>query len=169
MFGWLIPGFLKAHMKVVFRFEDRMYNFGESITLIVDIEFRRDVVLREACIELVCDERHVESYAGVEVLEPPAGLISPRRKGPPVMVVPRRHVAETRNMYVHSGTVFIEDKQMEQGTRFQCKVDLEIERKPLSGIVDSDVRWTLVTKMDTNIGTFTSREQKVAIQTGVQE
>ena len=169
MFGWLVPGVFKAHMKVAFRFKDRIYNFGESITLIVDIESRRDVVVREARIELLCDERHVESYAGVEILEPPAGLISPRRKGPPVMVVPRRHVTETRNMYVHSATVFIEDKQMEQKTRFQRKVYLEIERKPLSGIADSDVRWTLVTKIDTNVGTFTSRGQKMAIKTELQE
>lgn len=163
MFGWLLPGWLKGPLEVSSDFEDRTYKPGEAIRLTVDLAVRREVEVKEARVELVCDERYVESYASVQALEPPAGLISPRRKGPPTMLVPKRQVTEIQKTYVHSSAVFLKDKQLGQNARPQHKVSLEIERKPLSGAVASRVTWTLLTTVETDEGPFTSDSRKVAI------
>ena len=42
--------------------DDRQYKLGEAIDIVVELSARGDVEVREARVDLVCEEKYVETY-----------------------------------------------------------------------------------------------------------
>ena len=84
-------------------FDDRLYSLGETIRVLVELAPRRDVVIREARLELVCEEDFVMSYT---IMSPGRPSLSSHRTPGEVYISPpsmrQRVKKEEREAYVHS-------------------------------------------------------------------
>ena len=99
MFGRLRP----MDVRLVFR--DRLYRLGETISVVVELDARCDVVVREVRIDLVCDQSWTD-VSTVMVLES-AGFAGSGSTDN--LKVPRQVATEHRESYVHSSAHVIND------------------------------------------------------------
>ena len=89
-------------------FADRSYGLGETIHATVELTPRSDVEIREARVDLVCEEQYLESYTVQVPSGQPSDAGSPFNIGgtyvPPR--IPKQVTKDVRQTYVHSSVVF---------------------------------------------------------------
>ena len=141
-------------VSIIFAFERRPYKLGETIDLTVELVPRRDIELREAGVDLVCEVRHTEVTTA---LVPSLPSQTPRGRTPMSMAESKR-VSETyRKVDVHSSIVFVENGRLTSGEATTYDVGLEIPtERPTHN--SGSTRWRLVVAVDiVGVRTITAR------------
>ncbi len=130
-------------------FEDHSYMLGETIELTVEMETTRDAEVREARVDLVCEERwtDVHTVMAPASLRPPASATGGGGVYMPPSV-PKRLTKEYKATSVHSSVVFLQDARLPSGTTATYRANLEIVPEPPEHADKATVRWTLVTVVD---------------------
>ena len=111
------------------------YRLGETIDFSVEMEANADVEIREARVEIVCDERFHETYTSMVAT----------RDG---IATPKTRTQEHRVTYVHSSLVFLEDRRMRKGAKERHRVRFDIQPDPPPHAGKAEVKWTLLTTVD---------------------
>ena len=138
-------------LKVQLEFEDRQYELGETINILVELDAQSNVDVREGRIDLVCEERYLEHYT---VMVPAA---RPSHNMPAVSMtsisqvpakIPKRVTREHKETFVHSSVEFITDTRLTSGTKDTYRLELEIDSKPPSHAKKATLNWRLVAWID---------------------
>ena len=142
-------------LDVKFLFDDRPYKLGETIDIVVELSARGDVEVREARVDLVCEEHYVESYnvmiPDIKTGRSMGGLYggsSIAAGYTPTPMIPKQVTKEHRETYVHSSVIFLADSLLSSGATDQYDIRLGIgtELPPNAGI--SIVKWRLELVVD---------------------
>ncbi len=131
-------------MGIIFAFERRPYQLGETINLTVELVPRRDIEVREARVDLVCEKRYTEVAT---VLVPP--LPSQRTRLPTgTSAGVHKRVSQTyREAYVQASAMFLRDERLPWDRTSTYNVSLEINpERPTRQ--SGRTRWWLVTTVD---------------------
>ena len=125
-------------------FDDRLYSLGDTIHILAELTPRRDVVIREARLELVCEEDFVISYT---IMSPGQPSLSSHRTPGEVYVSPplmrQRVKKEEREAYVHSSVQFLSDATLQQGSPVQYGIDLFINTQSPPRVSVARIEWRL--------------------------
>ncbi len=154
-------------MKVSFEFEDREYRLGDTIQLEVELGPNAEVTVREARVDLICEERYVENYS---VSGP--GLYSNTGVGSPRAQISNQVVREEKETYVHSTQVFLSDARLSAGSSVQYQARLNIQPSPPLHAEDArelqrdadrswTFKWTVVMTIDVIRGRNPKRQRMV--------
>ena len=131
-------------------FDDRSYGLGESLGAKVHLSARRDVEVREARLDLVCEEQFAESYTVSVPSGQPTDYGSPWGQfgvyRPPRM--PKKVNRDVRESYVHSSALFLENVTLSSGSvqRFSFDLQIEAELPPRASVGSS--QWWLEVVLD---------------------
>ena len=142
--NWLQP------VDVEVAFDEHTYGLGESIAATVKLIARREVEVREARLDLVCEERYAESYTVSVPSGQPTDYGSPWGQfgvyRPPK--IPKKVDRDVRETYVHSSAVFLEGAMLNSGSAKQFSFDLCIKpERPPHASVGSSI-WLLEVVVD---------------------
>ena len=125
-------------------FDDRLYSLGDTIRVLVELAPRRDVVIREARLELVCEEDFVMSYT---IMSPGRPSLSSHRTPGEVYISPpsmrQRVKKEEREAYVHSSAPLLGDATLQRDTAVQYNADLYINTQAPPRVSVARVEWRL--------------------------
>ena len=125
-------------------FDDRLYSLGETIRVLVELAPRRDVVVREARVDLVCEEDFVMSYT---IMSPGRPSLSSHRTPGEVYVSPplmrQRVKKEEREAYVHSSAPLLVDATLQRDTAVQYNADLYINTQAPPRVSVARIEWRL--------------------------
>ncbi len=151
-------------------FDDRPYRLGEMVAVRVEIVPKGRIAIREASVELLCDQKFAETYtvSGPGLYSNP-GVASPRPQ------IPNQVGNERLESYVHSTTAFLSDVTLEQGELRGFDVRLPIDSAPPRRFDDAKalegdaVRswsfdWRLVVSVDVAGGRDARLERAVKVQ-----
>ncbi|MDA0987551.1 MAG: hypothetical protein O2783_00115 [Chloroflexi bacterium] len=137
-------------LDVKFLFNDRAYKLGETINVMLELGARGEVEVREARLDLVCDEHYVESYTVNVPVGPRADAGAPPGLGGlySSATVPKEVHKDIKESYVHSGEVFLTNSWLRSSAVNQYSVRLSIgtERPPHASI--ATVKWRLELVVD---------------------
>ncbi len=136
-------------------FEDRSYKLGETIDIDLEVRARRDVVIREGRVDLMCREYYKQTTT-VTYLEDYAKRNHGFKKltKPFVTFTDNREITRTRKQtYSHSGAVFLTDTLLRSGatSRHEVRLEIGLERtEHMSGstVDGGEVPWALVAAFD---------------------
>ena len=131
-------------MGIVIAFEHRPYTLGETINLTVELVPRRDIEVREARVDLVCEMRYTEVTT---VLIPPLPSRTPRLQTMMSAAVHKRVSQTYRAGYVQGSAVFLRDERLPWDRPSTYNVGLEINPEPPARR-SGRARWKLVTTVD---------------------
>ena len=129
-------------LEVTMVFKDRSYKLGETIDIHLEVRARRDVVIREGRVDLMCRERYRQALT-----------VSESRAGPSTNAGPfkeTRAVTHSRNeSSPHGGAVFLSDTRLRSGATGRHTVRLEIDPLPPQHmseptVTEEEVSWALV-------------------------
>ncbi len=163
-------------MDLTLDFDDRAYRLGDTIAMSVAMEARGPVKVREASVELVCDQKFAESYT---VSGPGAysGLSQPLSGGrlPPRPDIPSKVGDERIESYAHSRAVFMSGEDLDPGPARQLTVRLPLDAAPprrwedAKALEGDAVRswtftWRLVVSVDVARGRDARAERPVNIR-----
>ena len=146
-------------------FDDRPYELGEVVDLMVELRARGDVEVREGHVDLVCEMRWTQMY-DVEV---PAYRPMPSRRGSiseSIPMVRRRGTEQRRENYVHKRVVFLQDTRLSSGTTQSYSARLEIPSELTPGEAEPIVRWRLVAAVDVARARDITKKQTIVVTLG---
>ena len=156
-------------VEVSFDFEDREYSLGETIQVDVELVPNGDVAVREARVDLMCEERFVENYSvsGPGLYSNP-GVAAPRAQ------ISNQVIKEQKETYVHSTEAFLSDANLTKGISLRQQVRLKVQPTPPVHIEDArslqrdadrswTFKWTLVTTVDVVRGRNPKRQRVVRV------
>ena len=123
--------------------EDRSYRLGETINLTVELSPRRDMEVREARVDLVCEEVWREVFT---VMMPVRGHSPYAREHAPS--VPQQRTNTHREAFVHSSVVFLENAQLRSGVAASYSLRLDIGTEPPPHADEATLSWRLKTTVD---------------------
>ena len=162
MFETLVPGFLRSPLKIGIDFSDREYRLGETIDVAIELEPRRDVEVTEGRVDLVCEERYVETFTRTVPVRSSAGLIS--KKGVATRrTYSKQEVKEYRNTYVHSSKMFVKTARFSKSATGTYRARLEIKPEKPKHSGTGTATWTLVTTLDIPDDREVTEERKVIV------
>ena len=151
-------------------FDDRAYKLGEMVAVRVEIVPKGRITIREAGVELLCDQKFAETYtvSGPGLYSNP-GVASPRPQ------IPNQVGSERLESYVHSRTAFLSDVTPEPGEPRSFDVRLPIDTalprrfddaKALEGdaVRSWSFDWRLVVAVDVAGGRDARLERAVKVQ-----
>ena len=153
-------------LDVTMLFEDRSYKLGETIDIDLELTSRRDVLIREGRVDLMCQEFYKQTTT-VTYMEDYAKRNHGWKKlnKPYVTFTDNRKITRTRNeTYSHSGAVFLTDTRLRSGATSKHSVRLEIglertENMSDSSVTEGEAPWELVATFDLALARdFTKRQ-----------
>ena len=165
-------------LELSFEFEDRPYKLGETIRLTVDMKPKRDVHIREARVDLVCQERYSESstlsmempiYQAVQRGE---GSVSMHQIG--TTPVKKGLDKARKETHVHSSVVFLKDATVSFFAPGSFNVELYIEPVPPPHATEAkelvkdpsrswSFKWTLIATVNVVRGRNPKRQRSVKV------
>lgn len=157
-------------LDVTISFADRPYSLGDTIDIDLSLRARRDVIIREGRVDLLCQEYYKQTYT-VTVTRP----LSPGRgpvPGTPMTTTETKQVNHTRNeTYPHSSMVFLTDAEHRSGVTSRHRVRLVIGDEPPQHMSDptvteAEVSWSLVAVLDVAQARDVSERRPVQINLG---
>ena len=151
-------------------FNDRSYRLGETIPVRVEVTAKGRIDIREAGVELVCDQKFAEAYT---VSGP--GLYSNTQGTAPRPDISSQVGSERIESYIHSRKAFLSDVTLESGESRSLDVGLAIGAAPprrlkdARSLEDDAVRswsfgWRLVVSVDVAGGRDASVERDVKVR-----
>ena len=151
-------------------FNDRSYRLGETIDVRVEITAKGRIAIREAGVELLCDQTFAETYT----------ISGPGRYSNTAGTAPRPDISsrvgdERLESYVHSRTAFLSDLTLESGESRSLDVRLPIDPSPPRRLddaraLDDDAArswsfgWRLVVSVDVAGGRDAKLERDVKVR-----
>ena len=156
-------------LEVSFDFEDREYGLGDTIRADIELVPNSDVTVREARVDLMCEERYVENYS---VSGP--GLYSNPGVAVPRAQISNQVVREQKETYVHSTEIFLSDAKLAAGISLRYLARLNIQPTPPVHLEDARAlqrdadrswtfKWTLVATIDVVRGRNPKRQRVVRV------
>ena len=118
-------------LELSFDFEDRSYELGDTIDVRVNLTASGDVDVREARIDLVCEERFSQHESGVVMgLSGRAGIAGQKMRVTTDYVSASSWVSQRTESYIHSSAVFINDARIRSGHPSIHIAKVQIQPKP---------------------------------------
>ena len=150
-------------MKVAF--DDGPFELGQSVDLTIELTANRDSHIREARVDLVCEERYLEIFTVMVPVDNRASragrdvgnIISMRAK------IPKKIHEEHVDTYVHSQVVFLENTVLQSGATHTYKTSLQIDPAPPAQGQNVTVKWRLVAKADIALARDVSKKFSVEL------
>lgn len=145
-----MPVSLVRPVDVEIAFEERSYGLGESIGVKVKLSARREVEVREARLDLVCEEQFAESYTVSVSSGPPTDYGSPWGQFGVYRApkVPKQVNQDKKESYVHSSAVFLEGARLTSGSVQQLSFDMYIGIEPPPRATAGSAQWWLEVVLD---------------------
>lgn len=136
-FGFFSP------LKLRVAFDERAYKLGEDIDFRVELKPRSDVGMREGRIDLVCEEKYIEST--FDMMHDLTGGSHGTSIGSsiPLARVPKRITKRHHNRFVHSSVVFLTNANLGAGISSEYPAKLSIRPEAPAHVSDGKVKWTL--------------------------
>ncbi len=137
-------------LEVTIVFEHRRYKLGGMIDIDLELHARRDVVVREGRVDLICQENYKQTF-DVPVTKPGSGA---GPGSPPVSVTATKPTTQNRSeSYPHDSMTFVSDERLESGTSNKHEVRLEISHDLPQHMSDptasgGEASWLLVATLD---------------------
>ena len=147
-------------------FDDRPYKLGETISVMLELSARGEIEVREARVDLVCEEHYTESYTvNVPIGQradtgAPAGLAGVYI---PASVSKEVH-KDIKESYVHSSVVFLTDSLLYSGAIDRYDISLGIEPEPPPHVSTAIVKWRLELVVDVARARDVKTKHKVNVE-----
>ena len=163
-------------LELSFDFEDRKYDLGDRIDVQVNLTPKGDVDVREARVDLVCEECYSRRESGVVIPAGGSGLIQGGNSFTSTDYIPPSSGVNQRiESYVHSSAVFLKDRTLRSDGPSAHEVRLQIQPLPpthldeaieLQRDADSSwtFKWTLVASVNVARGRDQKRQRKVKVK-----
>ena len=159
--------------------DDRTYKLGGTVGLVVELKSRSDVNVREARVDLVCEEHYLEKST-ISMEKPIFTRVGGGGMGGGMVrqtgteTVNKQVHKQQKNKYVHSRAVFLKDTLLTSGRTGRYEVRLEIKPEPPPHAEDAKAlvmdpsrswsfKWTLVTTIDVVRGRNPKRQRAVKV------
>lgn len=143
MFGFLLPGLFKGPLRLQATPDRGPHALDDEFSVAVELRARRDAVVGEGRVELVCNERWAETWIKPEPMGRSAGMLKRGAElaGP---TAPKREVKEFKDSFVHSAVVFAEGLRVRPGTVERLIVKLRIGKDWPPHAKGGTLTWNLV-------------------------
>ena len=158
-------------LEVTMVFRDRNYKRGETVDIDLNVSARRDVVIREGRLDLMCQESYERTYR-VPVRKAVRGGLA--RSG--MVTNPgTKQVTQARNItYSHSDTVFLSETQIRSGENSMHRVRLDIGPNLPQHMEDplakgGEVSWSLVATFDVAQSRDVTEEQPISVDIALHQ
>ena len=144
-------------------FEDRSYKLGDTIDVDVELVPNGEVDVREARVDLICAERYVQAPG-------PAPAQYARWSGVPIQARSATLLAtrETKETYVHSSAVFLNDVRLSPGRASNHAVRLAVLPSPPRHFSEAQAlerdaasSWTFKWRLVASVNVVRGRNPKV--------
>ena len=141
MFGFL--GLFKGPLRLEISPGEGPFALGGELSASVELRSKRDGVVEEGRVDLVCDERWAETWIKPEPMGRSAGMIGRGKQlaGP---TAPKRVVKEFTDSFVHSTSVFGEGLRVRPDTVERLNVRLQIAKDWPPHAKGGTLLWSLV-------------------------
>ena len=158
MFGFLLPGLFKGPLRLEISPDQGPHTLGDELSVTVELRSKRDVVVEEGRVDLVCNERWAETWIKPEPMGRSAGMLKRGKElaGP---TAPKREVKEFKDSFVHSTVKFTEGLKVRPDTVERITVRLQIAKDWPPHAKGGTLTWSLVVVARTPRG----REVKEAV------
>jgi len=117
-------------LKVKLDFEDRAYDLGDAVDVYVELMPSSDVDVREARVDLVCEQLHTRRETGIMLPSSGAGVAGGRAGRTTDYVPSSSQVKQRAESYVHSTVVFLESTTLRSDSPSAYRVRLQIHPTP---------------------------------------
>ncbi len=149
-------------------FDDRPYSLGETINAMVELNARSEIEVREARLDLVCEEHYTQSYTVNVPIGQRADTGAPSGMGGvyiPVSI-PKQVHKDIKETYVHSSGVFLANSSLRSGAAAPFSVRLEIDQAPPPHADIGTVRWRLEVVVDVARARDIKTRHRVRVEVG---
>jgi hypothetical protein len=162
LLGFLLPGLFRGPLRLQFILDQGPHTLGGELSVAVEVSSRRDAVVEEGRVDLVCDERWAETWIKPEPMGRSAGMIGrgTQLAGP---TAPKREVKEFTDSFVHSTGVFGEGLRVRPDTVERLNVRLQIGREWPPHAKGGTLSWSLVVLLRTPRGREVKEVHEVEI------
>ena len=166
----------KLHpLEVKLDFEDRVYKLGETIDVHVELIPSGDVEVREARIDLVCEQLYSRSDTAVVMGYTESGSIRGGNIHTSTDRIPARsQVKQQSESYVHSSVVILKDSTLHSDNPNNHRVKMRIELIPpkrFSDAMDGGGTWSFIWRLRASIDVVRGRnvERYYQVRIGLPE
>lgn len=125
-------------------FDNRPYGLGDTIHVVVELTPIRDAAVREARLDLVCEEDFILSYT---VMSPGRPSMTSHRNPGEVFVSPpllrRRVKKEEKDTFVHSSVPILGNATLRRDAAVQMEADLYINTQAPPRVSVARIEWRL--------------------------
>lgn len=125
-------------------FDNRPYALGDTIHVLVELTPRRDTAVREARLDLVCEEDFILSYT---VMSPGRPSMTSHRNPGEVFISPpllrRRVKKEEKDTFVHSSVPILDSATLQRDAAVQIEADLQISAQTPPRVSVAKIEWRL--------------------------
>lgn len=141
MFGFL--GLFKGPLRLEISPGEGPFALGGELSASVELRSKRDVVVEEGRVDLVCNERWAETWIKPEPMGRSAGMF---RRGAEMAgpTAPKREVKEFKDSFVHSTVKFAEGLKVRSDTVERLNVRLQIGKDWPPHARGGTLTWSLV-------------------------
>ena len=146
---------------IAFVFHDRPYRLGESVSLVVELKPRRDLDVRQARVDLMCEERYTEITTVMRQIRPDPRLGA---NAPPPPSIPKQVTQRRKESYAHSSVTFLTNKSLTKGREMLYPAPLEIQMESPPHALEATLRWSLVAVIDVARGRDIAKSQNIDVR-----
>ena len=149
-------------------FDDRPYSLGETINATVELNARSEIEVREARLDLVCEEHYTESFTVNVPIGQRADTGAPSGMGGVYIPasVPKLVHKDIKETYVHSSGVFLTDSSLREGAAMPISVRLEIDPEPPPHASVGTVKWRLEVVVDVARARDIKTRHRIRVEVG---
>ena len=143
MLGFLLPGLFRGPLRLQFSPDQGPHTLGDELSVIVELRSKRDVVVEEGRVDLVCNESWAETWVKPEPMGRSAGMF---RRGAELAgpTAPKREVKEFKDSFVHSTVIFAEGLRVRPDTAERLNIRLRIGKDWPPHAKGGTLTWSLV-------------------------
>lgn len=143
MLGFLLPGLFRGPLRLQFSLGEGPHTLGDELSVVVEVRSKRDAVVEQGRVDLVCEERWAETWIKPEPMGRSAGMIGrgTQLAGP---TAPKREVKEFTDSFVHSTAVFGEGLRVRPDTVERLNIRFEIAKDWPPHAKGGTLLWSLV-------------------------
>ena len=155
-------------LEMSFEFENREYDLGDTIDIQVNLTPDGDIGVREARVNLVCEELYSRNKRGIVIPAGGSGLIQGGNTFKSTDYVPASSWVDQRTeSYVHSSIVFLKDVTLPSGKPSSHSARLQIQPQPPTHLDearelqrDAEASWTFKWRLVASVNVVRGRDQK---------
>ena len=163
-------------LELSFDFENSWYELGDTIDIQVNLIPNGEVELREARVDLVCEEIHTRNQSGIAMGSGGASSIAGGNFSRSNDYVPATtSVNQRKESYVHSTVQFLKDKTIHPNDLITYNAKLQIQQQPPTHFEDAKAlvrnseeswtfKWTLVALVNVVRGRDQKKQRQVKVK-----